>query len=40
MPYSNVGGQRCELLMVQCELDSIKNLNEYTSQHINYVNNS
>ncbi|WP_323135302.1 hypothetical protein [Aeromonas hydrophila] len=40
MLYSNIGGQRGELLMVQCELDSVKNLNEYTNQYIDNVNNS
>ncbi|MDH0346676.1 hypothetical protein [Aeromonas dhakensis] len=40
MLYSNVGGQRGELLMVQCELDSVKNLNEYINQYIDDVNNS
>ncbi|HAT1546853.1 hypothetical protein [Aeromonas hydrophila] len=40
MLYSNVGGQRGELLMVQCELDGVKNLNEYINQYIDDVNNS
>lgn len=40
MLYSNVGGQRGELLMVQCELDSVKHLNEYINQYIDDVNNS
>lgn len=40
MLYSNVGGQRGELLMVQCELDSIKNLSEYVSQYMEDVDNS
>ncbi|MCX9134119.1 hypothetical protein OKS68_16750 [Aeromonas veronii] len=40
MLYSNIGGQRGELLMVQCELDSVKNLNEYINQYVDDVNNS
>lgn len=40
MLYSNIGGQRGELLMVQCELDSVKNLNEYINQYIDDVNNT
>lgn len=40
MLYSNIGGQRGELLMVQCELDSVKNLNEYINQYIDDVSNS
>ncbi|WP_429186613.1 hypothetical protein [Aeromonas veronii] len=40
MLYSNIGGQRGELLMVQCELDSVKNSNEYINQYVDDVNNS
>lgn len=40
MLYSNIDGQRGELLMVQCELDSVKNLNEYINQYVDDVNNS
>ncbi|MGL5006173.1 MAG: hypothetical protein ACRC53_02105 [Plesiomonas sp.] len=40
MLYSNVGGQRGELLTLQCELDSVKEFGKYISQYIEDIDNS
>lgn len=40
MLYSNIGGQRGELLMTQCELDGVENFNNYINQYIDDVDNS
>ncbi|EMP92700.1 hypothetical protein VC87395_001909 [Vibrio paracholerae 87395] len=40
MLYINVGGQRGELLMSQCELSMLQGLDIYIQQYIEDVDNS
>ncbi|MGL5103336.1 MAG: hypothetical protein ACRC6N_12555 [Plesiomonas sp.] len=40
MLYTNIGGQRGELLTLQCELDSVKEFEKYISQYIEDIDNS
>lgn len=39
MLYANIGGQRGELLMIQCEQSNLENLDEYIKQYIEDVDN-